>query len=220
MTRNLLVLGISLLGACAAEVPSAPSFQEHVMPILAANCVRCHGYPAIGGAPPGFRLDSYEDVAVDDAAKIIGAGAYATLVALRVRDGERPMPPRFPLDDPQIETLERWIQGVAAGELPPRGEPRPGNRPPEVAIESMSRAGDIITIVIGVDDPDGDLVAGELRAQIAGAGRVIGPVRSGRVELAWNTAFILSGSYPLSARVDDGAMPITLELGQITVGGP
>jgi hypothetical protein len=220
MTRNLLVLGISLLGACAADVPSAPSFQEHVMPILAANCVRCHGYPAIGGAPPGFRLDSYEDVAIDDATSIAGAGVYATLIAFRVRDEERPMPPRFPLDDPQIETLERWIEGVASGEPPPRGEPRPGNRAPEVRIEDVSRSGNTLSIVVRVDDPDGDLVAGELRAQIAGADRVIGPVRSGRVELVWNTAFILDGSYPIAARVDDGAAPITIELGQITVGGP
>lgn len=190
------------------------------MPILAANCVRCHGYPAIGGGPPGFRLDSYEDVAVDDATAVAGAGAYATLIAFRVRDEERPMPPRFPLDEPQLETLERWAAGVAPGELPPRGEPRPGNRAPTVRIEDVSRAGFILTIVARVDDDDGDLVAGELRAQIAGADRVIGPVRSGRVELVWNTAFILDGSYPLSARVDDGAGSISIELGQITVGGP
>jgi hypothetical protein len=45
-------------------------------------------------------------------------------------------------------------------------------------------------------------------------------VRSGRVELAWNTAFVVDGSYPLAARVDDGALPISLDLGQIPVGGP
>ncbi|HSK02661.1 MAG TPA: hypothetical protein VK932_15525 [Kofleriaceae bacterium] len=220
MTRHLLALATSLLGACTADVPPAPSFQQHVMPILAANCVRCHGYPAIGGAPPGFRLDSYEDVAIDDATTVAGAGAYAALIAVRVRDEARPMPPRFALDEPQIETLERWAAGALAGELPPRGEPRPGNRAPLVAIEDLSRSGNVLTIVLRVDDPDGDLVAGELRVQLPGVERVIGPVRSGRVELAWNTAFVGDGSYPLAARVDDGAMPISIDLGQITVGGP
>jgi hypothetical protein len=219
MTRNLL-LGTCLLGACAVDVPSEPSFQQHVMPILAANCVRCHGYPAIGGAPPGFRLDSYEGVAVDDLTQIAGAGSYASLIAVRVRDGARRMPPRFPLDDPQIETLERWAAGVAPGEPPPRGEPRPGNRAPEVALESAAQEGNTLVIAVRVDDPDGDLVAGELRLQILGVERVIGPVRSGRVEIAWNTAFVAPGSYPLSARVDDGATPITIELGPIPVGGP
>lgn len=232
MTRNLivsglvlglvpgLVPGLALLGACAADVPSAPSFQEHVMPILAASCVRCHGYPAIGGAPPGFRLDSYEDVALDDATTIAGAGSYAQLIALRVRDEDRPMPPRFALDDAQLETLERWAEGAAAGTPPPRGEPRPGNRAPEVALERAAQDGDSLAIAVRVDDPDGDLVAGELRVRIAGAERVIGPVRSGRVELAWDTALVAPGSYPLAARVDDGAMPATIELGPITVGGP
>jgi hypothetical protein len=220
MIRNLLVPGIGLLGACAADVPSAPSFQEHVMPILAANCVRGHGYPAIGGAPPGFRLDSYEDVALDDATQIAGAASYAALIAIRVRDEARPMPPRFGLDEPQLETLERWAAGTAPGERPPRGAPRPGNRAPEVALERTAQDGATLTIAVRVDDPDGDLVAGELRVRIAGAERVIGPVRSGRVELAWNTAFVAAGSYPLAARVDDGATPATIELGQIAVGGP
>jgi hypothetical protein len=220
MTRHLLALGTSLLGACAADVPPSPSFQQHVMPILAANCVRCHGYPAIGGAPPGFRLDSYEAVATDDATTVAGAGAYAALIAVRVRDEARPMPPRFLLDEPQIETLERWAAGAAFGEAPPRGEPRPDNRAPLVAIEDVARSGHVTTFTLRVDDPDGDLVAGELRVGLPGGERVIGPVRSGRVELAWNTAFVVPGSYPLAARVDDGAMPISLDLGQITVGGP
>jgi len=219
MTRNLLALGV-LLGACTADVPSSPSFQQHVLPILAANCVRCHGYPAIGGAPRGFRLDSYGDVAIDDETKLTGAGAYAPVIAARIGTGPGSMPPRFPLDDPQIETLERWAQAAAPGEPAPRGEPRPGNRPPEAAIESVSRAGYTVGIVVRVDDPDGDLVAGELRVQIGGTDRVIGPVRSGRVELAWNTAFVSPGSHPITAVVDDGAMPIAIELGQIIVGGP
>jgi hypothetical protein len=49
---------------------------------------------------------------------------------------------------------------------------------------------------------------------------VIGPVQSGRVELSWNTPFIFPGTYPMTARVDDGAMPVAIDLGPITVEGP
>ena len=59
--------GGALVG-CNPTAPANPSFQVDVMPILAANCIRCHGFPSIGGAPHSFRYDSYDviQVGIDD----------------------------------------------------------------------------------------------------------------------------------------------------------
>src|SRR5215210_1527284 len=101
---------IIFVAACAPGVPDEPSYQQHVAPILAANCVRCHGVPVLGGAPPGFRLDSYNSyeqpkrnsIGTD---MIDGAAVLSPTIATRVALSDNPMPPRFPIDDYQIETL-------------------------------------------------------------------------------------------------------------------
>ena len=192
--RRLLLLALS---ACTAEAPASPSYQLDVMPILAANCLRCHGAPALGGAPAELRLDSYGDLAAPDprdpAAEvpIVGAATYAAAIALRAADPANPMPPRFPLDDWQIEVLERW-----------------------------AAAGGALAIRARVSDPDGDVVAGTLRV-IAGAGRpLVGAVRSGSVDLTWSTASMSPGTYPLVALLDDGAAVHELPAGSITVTPP
>jgi hypothetical protein len=199
-------------------VPDAPSYQADVMPILAASCLRCHGAPAIGGAPSRLRLDSYADVAAPDPAnphgeiEIAGAASSAPLIALRVRDPDRPMPPRFLLDDWQLEVLERW-----AGAGAPRGAPRPGNRPPAIAIEEVIDGGAVLGLRVRVSDPDGDVVAGSLRAVIGADRQLVGAVRSGVLGLLWVPVAVPPGTYPLAASLDDGAAVHELEAGSITV---
>jgi hypothetical protein len=218
MRRASLSLALAACTACTPEVPAAPSYQADVMPILAANCIRCHGGPPLGGAPRAFRLDSYADLAAPDPAgppgevPIAGAAAYAAAIALRVRDPDRPMPPRFPLDDWQIEVLERWAAIEA-----PRGTPRPGNRPPSIALERVTTAGGAVSVRVRVGDPDGDVVAGTLRAQVGAEQRLVGAVRSGIVELAWVPAGVGPGTYPLVASLDDGAEVHQIPAGEIAV---
>lgn len=213
--------GLALaLAACVPDAPSAPSFQQHVLPILAANCVRCHGYPAIGGAPPALRLDTYGEIAVDETTTISGAGYNAAAIAARVTDDESPMPPRFGLDDVQRETLVAWAGDTPFGEAPPRGAPRAGNRAPTIAIERTERIGGGLAITSRVRDDDGDLVVGELRATVNGVDRIVGAVRSGLVEIAWETTAIAPGDYPLHARLDDGADVHVITLGNIQVEAP
>jgi hypothetical protein len=217
----------TVLVACTPQAPATPSFQQDVLPILAASCVRCHGYPVIGGAPDEFRLDTFEDTLVragtpnpgcgpdlanPDAEVIIcGAATYAQTIPFRIRDEARPMPPRFPLDDYQIETLENWARD------PVRGEPRPGNRVPAVTIEAIEQAERVIHLRTRVLDDDRDLVVGSLRARIGDQALLVGPVRSGLVELAWDVAGLPPGDHPLEAHVDDGAQVHILSLGQITI---
>lgn len=206
------------LGACEPGVPDAPSFQTDVMPILAASCVRCHGGPPIGGAPPSPRLDSYADLADHDLVDpfvelpIGGAATAADRIAVRVRNSDSPMPPRFPLDDWQADVLARWAELGA-----PRGAPRPGNRPPEIEILRIAPAGAGQALRVRVSDPDGDLVAGTLRA-IDGASRpLVGTVRSGELELVWQDGNLAAGVYPLVAFLDDGAEVHEIPAGQVEV---
>jgi hypothetical protein len=215
--RHIVI--VTVAAGCVPDAPATPSFQEHVLPILAANCVRCHGYPAIGGGPASLRLDSYSDVEVGPGLLVAGAATYAPVIAERVLGTSPdlgPMPPRFPLDEHQVETIVRWAQ-VPPGETPPRGAPRPGNRRPEIALLRFERSPASIAIEARVGDADRDLVAGELRANIAGVEQVVGGVRSGTVTVHWNTTGIPPGIYPLAARLDDGAGEYRVPLDPIEV---
>jgi hypothetical protein len=220
--------------ACASEGPERPTFQD-VMPIVAANCVRCHAYPPIGGAPEacaadgngirwcGFRLDSYDDVIVDDGdpddprddVGVRGAASVAVVIPSRVRDARAPMPPRFPLEDEERDLLIAWARGE-----PPSREPRPGNLAPALEVEAEA-SGAAVTVRYVLRDPDADLVVGTLRARGPGGDVfLVGPLQSGRDELVWDTALVPSGSYALSASVDDGGERRVLDAGTVTVVTP
>jgi hypothetical protein len=226
------LLAIPLLVACTADVPDSPSFQLHVMPILAAHCVRCHGDPPIGGAPSEFRLDVYGDVVVregrprepdfdgqcgfepaDAEAVVCGAATYAQTIALRVGGDSNPMPPRFPIEDHQVETLRRWADTAE------RGAPRAQNHVPTVVVVDAAQTGAALALRIRTADDDHDLVVGELRATVGGVPRLVGVVRNGVVDLVWDTTGIAPGTYPIVAHLDDGAMVHQVAAGQVVIGG-
>ena len=227
MTRAPLFLSVALAASCAPDVPSTPSFQQHVAPILAANCVRCHGVPVLGGAPAEFRLDAFADTEVvakdGTTVTISGATTYSNIIAMRVADDDRPMPPRFGIDDYQIETLENWD---AAGA--PRGEPNPGNRPPTAEVVNIektlveegveTRVRYLIDIV--VRDPDPDIVGGSLHAILGATSMPIGLLRNGPNRITWDTSDLARATYALEASIDDGGAEVRTSLGNIDVEGP
>ncbi len=235
MKRILTALWPCALIACAPDAPATPSFQTDVMPILAGNCLRCHAAPVIGGAPESFRLDVLEDVTVrertipegDSACTppssdpgcfpivIAGAATLASTAAMRVDDDDQPMPPRFRIDDHEIETIQNWADNGA-----PRGAPRPGNEPPTAAVDSIGITGTSVVLHVHVDDPDRDVVGGSLHARIAGVDTFVGLLYSGEAVVRWNTTGIAAGTYPLNALLDDGGATSTIALGTITVEGP
>ena len=43
-----------------ATVPTHPTFEIDVKPLLADHCLLCHSYPTTRGAPTSFRLDVYD----------------------------------------------------------------------------------------------------------------------------------------------------------------
>lgn len=230
MKRTIIVLVVTAVG-CVPDAPETPSFQEDVLPIFAANCVRCHGVPALGGAPMEFRLDSFSNTVMTDgvpgsvpcgggddnpqaAVVICGASQSTSQIGSNLLNKKRPMPPRFPLEDYQTETLARWVK---TGD---RGSPRAGNHVPTLVVESISRLGPAVTMQLRVGDEDHDLVVGTVSVSVEGRDRFVGSVRSGTIDVTWDSAGVAPGSYPLSATLDDGADLHSLALGILDVEAP
>lgn len=219
MRHATLLPPLLALIACADTAPDEPTWARDVQPILAANCVRCHGVPVLGGAPSGFRLDVYDPVLTDDGSSYLGAGAMAEFVAARACD--ETMPPRFPLSDRQQEVLDRWAALAEPGMPAPRGGPAEGNRPPTIrpAPPGTLLDGDVLRYV--VDDPDRDLVRGALFA-IRGDERVriTRELHDGAGLAVWDPLAVPEGTYEIVARLDDGSGEVEHSLGEVVVEHP
>ncbi len=211
--RILLTFVLVAAFSCAPEVPDEPTWAEDIAPILAANCVRCHTVPATGGAPSGFRLDSYDDWVADDGTVIRGAATMASFIYVRIDSELFPMPPRFPLTARQSETVENWKNAVQADGRPPRGPPRPGNQAPEMTI-STTEEGGVLVIDYEIRDPDRDIVLGELRADDMTVTREL---HSGAGQVSWDIGALPEATYQLSAVLDDGSERHTVDLEPYTV---
>ncbi|HVS35004.1 MAG TPA: DUF1549 domain-containing protein, partial [Gemmataceae bacterium] len=107
-----------LLAAAPADAPPSRSvdYVRDVKPILAQNCVKCHGPDRHRG---GLRLDTAAGVrrgGDSGPAVTPGDSAKSRLYrAVTAADGVKPMPPTgAPLDASQIVTLKAWIDAGAA----------------------------------------------------------------------------------------------------------
>jgi Protein of unknown function (DUF1553)/Protein of unknown function (DUF1549)/Planctomycete cytochrome C len=116
----LLILSLSIL--LAATPPSGRvDYVRFVKPILAQNCVKCHGPDKQRG---GLRLDTAAAVREggdNGPAVAPGHGDKSRLIlAVTGADGVKPMPPKGPpLDAAQVAVLRAWID---AGATAPGGE--------------------------------------------------------------------------------------------------
>ncbi len=214
----LLIAGVAAAsGGCKEGGVSDPTWIDDVRPIMAANCVRCHALPAIGGAPDAFRLDKYGDTVLPDGTIVRGAAQMNEYIAHRAGIlGE--MPPDYPRGDGQRETLENWLN---ADGMPTRGE-RADNSDPEIEITSQIPAGaddEVVTLAYDITDADGDLVDGALVVVSAGGNDVVvdAGFRSGRGTVAWNPTTFPPGDYALVARLTDDIVTTLVPLGQVTV---
>lgn len=217
LTPSQLAVAVVLLAACSPSAPDNPTWAEDVAPILAANCVRCHTVPATGGAPDGFRLDTYDDWVADDGHVVRGASTMALWIAQRVSAETNPMPPRATLAGHRIEALENWAAALGADGRPTHGGPRPGNAPPEMTLLGTEEVDGVLVIDYEIRDPDRDIVVGELRA---GDAVITRELHSGRGQAVWDTGAAAEGSYPISAVLDDGSDRHTLELATYEVSHP
>ncbi len=205
-----------VLAACGLDdPPSQPSWQVDVMPVLAANCVRCHAYPTLGFAAPGVRFDSYDAVrVVAFDAPIDGAAHNATLISQRIRynkffPNRTVMPPNRVLGDHEVAVLRNWAGLVDGSMKAPRGPGRPDNAPPELTVTELGRDGMTVSFSYELRDADHDLVVGSLRGPRRKGAQVttdvIADLVAGRDTFTVDLTGIPAGSYELLARVDDGA---------------
>jgi hypothetical protein len=195
---------LAAVTACAPEAPAEPSWAADVLPLLAANCVRCHGAPAIGGAPAGFRLDRLDDRA-GDLEPIQGAAAMRDYLALRAGEGHGA------LLDHQIETLARWDGAL--------GPPRTGNHPPLLSLLGVADpppVRDAILVDYELRDPDFELLSGELRAGETFADAVVvdDSLRAGRGRAGFSTGAFPEADVRVWAAVADGSELVITDLGR------
>ena len=216
MSRFSLFFWISLvfasLAACAPGVPDSPTWADDVAPILAANCVRCHTVPAIGGAPDSFRLDTYDDWTLDDGRVIRGAGTMADYIRQRIAPASQAVPVMPPpegfarLTDRQIDVLVNWTENLGSDGRPERGPARDGNRPPEMTIRSKTMNSDgALVIDYEIRDPDGEPVVGELAVgdSADGATVVSHDLHDGRGQVIWDIATFTPGTYGIFGFLHD-----------------
>ncbi len=97
----------------AAEPVDNDYFEKKVRPILATNCVTCHGAKKQKG---GFRLDAraaFVKGGDNGPAIVAGDTAKSLLVQAINYRGDIQMPPKGKLSDKEIAILTAWVKGGA-----------------------------------------------------------------------------------------------------------
>jgi hypothetical protein len=219
MSGTKPILLVLFLVGCGSA-PDEPTWNADVKHVLAANCIRCHAVPAIGGAPDGFRLDVYDNTVDERGRPVLGAGAMAEFIAVRASEGQ--MPPRFPLRERQRDVLGNWFGLSEAGQLAPKGEEVEGNSEPTMTI--LTDLGDpvtdeSITLEYEIVDPDRDIVHGDLFAQDSGGGLTLisRTLHGGRDTIELDTGALVPGTYDLVAFLKDGNSAPQVTAGSIDI---
>ncbi len=112
-TLAAIALIVSAAPGRSAEPVDNDYFEKKVRPILAANCVNCHGPTKQKG---GLRLDAKAEFAKggDNGPAIVpGEPAKSRLVKVIKYDDDIKMPLKGKLNDADIATLTEWVKGGA-----------------------------------------------------------------------------------------------------------
>ncbi|WP_342245490.1 c-type cytochrome domain-containing protein [Pseudomonas sp. OTU5201] len=155
---------------------------EHVAPIFASRCVKCHSpYGLMGSAPEGLLLNAYSAI-LDrhERVRVVPGAAGASELVRRIRGQSQPqMPydgPPF-LSDEEIQLIVDWID---QGARDANGQPAPSPVGARVRLQGVLGEGwtlDSLQLVVGpgtrIDkSPDvGDYV--EVRGRWGADGRVL-----------------------------------------------
>ena len=118
----ILIVSAAVLasgGVLAGQPAPVPDYARDVVPILEANCVRCHSPAQQEG---GLLLDTYEDLMKGgDSGEAFtpGNAAASRLVAMIEGRAKKKMPPKSDLRPDEISTLRAWIDvGAPFSEIP------------------------------------------------------------------------------------------------------
>ena len=117
------VLGVALLGlgsgvALAQDPGSAQFYTEKVVPVLEANCYRCHGGTSHRG---GLTIDTKAGMLKGghDGPVLVPGHPESSLIVKLIRhegpaNDPMPMPPNKPkLSDADIAVVEQWVKAGA-----------------------------------------------------------------------------------------------------------
>ncbi len=116
MRYQLLAIALTSFSAVAANADEREVFFErHIRPLLIEKCVACHGPDKQEG---DLRLDSRDQMLTGTAevAALVNRKQVADSRLLQVilySDDDAQMPPKAKLDEPEIETVRRWIRDGA-----------------------------------------------------------------------------------------------------------
>lgn len=124
---SFLLPAIAVLGA---ETPASENvtYEQHVRPILKANCFRCHGEGTESEGNLDLRLQRLILKGGDSGASVIPGDLEQSPLWTRVRDGE--MPPaevEKKLTDAERDLLRRWIATGAKTLRPEPADAVPGS---------------------------------------------------------------------------------------------
>ncbi|MAS97047.1 MAG: hypothetical protein CMO55_27975 [Verrucomicrobiales bacterium] len=107
---TILTLALSPALLRSADVEALKFFENHVRPLLSAECYDCHGPEKEKG---GLRLDHKDHILKGGGtgpAIVVGKPDDSLLVeAIRRDDPDFAMPPKKELTEEQVSTLEQWI---------------------------------------------------------------------------------------------------------------
>jgi mono/diheme cytochrome c family protein len=134
-TSLFAVLLFAAAPASGAEPIGNDYFEKKVRPILAANCVNCHGAKKQKG---GLRLDARAAFARggdNGPALVAGKPEKSRLIEAVLYAGEIKMPPKGKLSDAEIATLTAWVKGGA-----PWPDDGPIAKTPAAAFDLHARA--------------------------------------------------------------------------------
>ncbi|HWZ49962.1 MAG TPA: c-type cytochrome domain-containing protein [Granulicella sp.] len=117
------LLGVALLGlgsgvALAQDPGSAQFYTEKVVPVLEANCYRCHGGTSHRG---GLTIDTKAGMLKGghDGPVLVPGHPESSLIVKLIRhegpaNDPMPMPPNKPkLSDADIAVVEQWVKAGA-----------------------------------------------------------------------------------------------------------
>jgi hypothetical protein len=216
-------LAALLAGACDRPEAPAHATWSDVQPILAGECTGCHGSTA-DNTGSGVRFDFYEmtTAACGDAAQAVGTDApMASGLASEIwnaistpsdRKNARPLMPPEPapsLADWEWQTIQRWV-----GDGAPKGDLRPGNRPPRfVFFRSDSTPDRSLDITALVEDPDGDPVVGLVKLGTT----TLKMDRSGSFSAHLDTSSWAPGDVAVTAVLCDGWSNVAYAVATLTV---